>query len=267
MAKPIAVIIISSLIVFSSCVVSANAAPPLHVPIDSLTGKSAYDGRPLQLPKPQPKPDPNAKSAAFLRAQKECGFPKSRTYLTKYRDLTGVVLQVYVPDRYIEAQKCIGREEACIDESRVGEGKRKEALDDLLMRGIAYRAPIHLGNLVKIFGDMLRQQLMPYVLPDQNCKAADLVVKTDGRNIERYERTPDILIVKVNLTIVDDTKPPIAVLTMGTYRLDPSQRNVWESVTGRSTGIPLDLTDEQITARIEYFAKSFGVHDEKGIAE
>lgn len=237
---------------------------PIHIPKDNVTGKSPYDDRPLQLPKPPAQPDPNAKSPVFLRAQQQCGFPKSRPYLKKYRDLAAVTLFVYVPGLYTDAQKCLGHEEACINESSVSEDKRGEALNTLMMRNIAYRAPVHLDNLVKIFSDMLRQRLMPYVLPDQNCKAADLIVFTNARDVMPYEITPNVLTVRVDLTIMDDTKPPIAVLTLGTHRLDPTQKNLWDSITGESAAIPLDLTDEQIAARLKHFAQSsFSVEDER----
>jgi hypothetical protein len=241
----------------------AQAAMKIHMPIDKLTGLPADQSPPPQPPKPL-LPDPNAKSTTFLRAQQQCGFPKSRPYHPMYRDLTGLTLFVYVPFLFTGSEKCLGREEECISESRFGsEGDRKKALNDLLLRTKAYRPPIHLDNLVKMFSDVLRQELMPYVLPDQNCKAADLVVVTNARDVKPYEFAPNVLTVRVELTIMHDTEPPIAVLTVGTHRLDPTQRNLWDSITGESTAIPLDLTNEQISARIKYFAQSsLAIYDE-----
>lgn len=260
-----------SVLLASLLVASAEARQPIRMPVD-VFGKPADDDRPRKAPAGPQKPDKNAKSPEFLLAQQKCNPSLSRPYQHIYRDLRGVSLYVHVsPGKYQSAVDCHNRERECLEKNGALKFRPELAPQELKYITDNYRtypAPLHRDNLVRVFGDRIRQKLMPYVLPDENCKVPDLSVVRSSSEINTAARTPDVLTVGVGLTIVDTTKPTIAVLTYGTYRSDTTQANLWPIwLTGESTAIPLDLPEDQITDLIVEFARHFEIEDERTVRE
>lgn len=181
-------------------------------------------------------------------------------------DLKRVNLVVRViPNKYPEALKCHGQEEQCADNNGallVHPEQRPEYIKALKDWNNTYRAPVRRENLIRVFSDVLKQKLMPHVVPGPDCKPLDPVVVdlTSNAAVEAIERDPATLTVSFELNIVDSTQPPIGVLTVVTYRPDRTYSSFWTKTQWYATAIPLDLPDDQIATRLNEFASHFPVN-------
>jgi hypothetical protein len=201
-------------------------------------------------------------------AQANCKQEAKQSNWTLFRDLKGANLYVRVPNTYIDAVKCHGREQQCADEVTTS-GSAAEYVKFLTDNYRLYREPLHLEKITTVFSDMLSRKLMPFVLPGPDCKPSQLVI-LDREDRGDYlkdatQNDPATLTFAVTLKIEDSTAPPIAILTVNYYRPDPARISFWtEVLPNYVTAIPLNLPDDQIAALLQKFANHFEVPQRRG---
>lgn len=201
-------------------------------------------------------------------AQAECKQEAKQSNWTLFRDLKGVNLYVRVPNTYIDAVKCHGREQQCADEVTTS-GSAAEYVKFLTDNYRLYREPLRAENLTRVFSDMLTDKLMPFVLPGPDCKPPQIVVLNP---VNRGDYLKDAtqndtatLTFAVTLKVEDSASPPIAILTVNYYRPDPTRTSFWtEVLPNYVTAIPLNLPDDQIAALVRKFADHFETPERKG---
>jgi hypothetical protein len=248
--------------------ISFAQAGPIHAPSDE-PGKPSVGSSPLPQTLPQSsKPEkPKGWRPEFTRNRPQvpagCSPAKWDPSNPIYWDLKQVNLVVRViPNKYETALTCHGIEEQCTNNLvHYSEQERKDYLKSLFDRYNTYREPVRRDKLIRVFSDVLKQKLMPLVVPGPDCKPVDPVVLDlhASSDWEAIERDPAALTVSVELNIVDTTAPPIGMLTVFHYRPDNNYMRFGSRTQWYATAIPLDLPDDQIAARLTEFASHFPV--------
>lgn len=203
-----------------------------------------------------------------LSAHADCKPPPLQADWILFRDLKAVNLYVRVPNTYIDAVKCHGREQQCADEVTTS-GSAAEYVKFLTDNDRLYREPLHAEKLISVFSDMLSRKLMPFVLRGPDCKPPQLVIlnREDRGDYlkDATQNDPATLTFAVTLKMEDSTTPPIAILTVNYYRPDPARTSFWtEVLPNYVTAIPLNLPDDQIAALVLKFADHFEKPERKG---
>ena len=201
-------------------------------------------------------------------AQAECNPPPPKADWILFRDLKAANLYVRVPNTFMEAEKCHGREQQCADEVTTS-GSAAEYVKFLNDNYRLDREPLHAENVTRVFSDMLNKKLMPFVLPGPDCKPPQLVILNPVNRgdylKDATQNDPATLTFAVTLKVEDSTTPPIAILTVNYYRPDPARTSFWtEVLPNYVTAIPLNLPDDQIAALLQKFADHFEKPERKG---
>lgn len=191
--------------------------------------------------------------------QNACGStPKPRFRI--FENLESVSLYVKIQsNKYEYALKCNRNEEACVEQSTKGIKRTPQQLEsyaDAIRKDYSlYPTPLRLSELTKIYADRLNKEIIPFVRREKNCKSPTVKI-LNSDDVERASETPNNITLIVNLNIIRDTKPPIAILS--SYLHSPAAQNKKIAdhffYMNDSTAIPLTLSDLQIQEIVDKFS-------------
>jgi hypothetical protein len=182
-----------------------------------------------------------------------------------FRNLRTAYLAVNVlPRTYIEALRCHGQENMCLEQSgtlKVDPQRRQEFLDHMVANYNAYPKPLHPDALTTLFAASLKQKLSVAILPGLDCKTRDPILldhnglETFWKDDQNGKSAKDSLLVLLNVQIFDDTKPRIAVLSVLYYRPGETMRS--QFIESRTLPVPLDMPGAETSKLVEGLAQKF----------
>lgn len=179
---------------------------------------------------------------------------------TEFHALTKLALYVKIQqNKYEHALKCFGIEEICAQKETShirGADYYNKYAENLKKTNSLYHRPIQLKNIEKIYKDRLEQEVLPFIKLGSDCKKPEVQI-LNSSNVSDIVDNPDTFTLIVTLDIIDDTSPPIAIIASKAYRsgvLNQSFNGQNHYMNGL-TAIPLDISDEDISRRLDEFSR------------
>lgn len=179
---------------------------------------------------------------------------------TEFHELTTLALYVEIKqNKYEHALKCFGIEEICAQKEASHERSDdfyKKYAENLKNTNSLYHRPIQLKNIEKIYNERLEQEVLPFIKLGPDCKKPAVQI-LNSSNVSDIVDSPGTFTLIVTLDIIDDTSPPIAVITSKAYRSEVLRQsfNSRNHYMNGLTAIPLDISDEAISKRLNEFSR------------
>lgn len=178
-----------------------------------------------------------------------------------FSDLEGVNFHLRIRERLLKAIDCHGKESECTARVRAGVCYQKFLIDSYE----AWPRPLQPDNLEKVFIDKVAKSFLPFVKREKGCVPPIVNVlkrKSFGDDIRTIATKPKTLTVVVELTFDNqpgsssnhNLKPKAAALSVYLYRPDGDE-NAYFDRSNYIAAIPLDISDDDLQARLEYIAK------------
>lgn len=172
-----------------------------------------------------------------------------------YQDLKAVNLYVDIPPLYKEVLDCHGREEQCVKHASgygLPEFKQEKYIQNLKQTYETYPKSLHRDALEAVYRDRLKTAFSSILPRDNSCQLQEPHV-LDDRAVLTVERSANTITLTVRVSIIDNTKPRLAVLSTSYFRPDAGHANYLQS-RPFSTAFPLDLPDSEVSAIVADFA-------------
>ena len=176
-----------------------------------------------------------------------------------FRDLKAVNLYIDIPPKYQEALDCHGREEDCVKLAsgyglpQFDSAKYIQNLKEMYDR---YPTDLHPDVLTALYRDRLKTAFSSVLPRDSSCEPPEPVV-LDRKTVALRDKSMTDITLTIIVTVVDTTKPPIAILTSSYFRSDPGHTDYLHSWPF-STAFPLDLPEPKIAGIVTDFANRTG---------
>jgi len=129
-----------------------------------------------------------------------------------------------------------------------------------------YPSPLDVEHLTQSFAERITTEILPHAPLRRDCQRPPLVI-LDNKNVEQFRDDPAALTVVVTLTIIEKTKPRLAILKTHFYRPNPSASGVADQARlNQVTAIPLNFSNPIIAQLVSDFVNLLQVPTDRGIA-
>jgi len=191
-----------------------------------------------------------------------CPENECKPYDPRFKGVERVALYVHLSAEYKYAVECHEDMNECL--KRMGSRDFPEKNVEIRQRlANVYKGlpqALHADNLLELVKTRIDQEVMPHVKSQESCRQPEIIIdrgNNDSYLLADLTKDPNALIIDVSVRFFDDANPRIALLYLYAYRVGGlSHRQVFPS---ELMVIPLDLSEEKITEKVNNFVHSFDV--------